>query len=69
MLKEKYIKVVLTDEEKGVLLKSAEILDELADVMDSVVSIDGYCDIDLEDLRDTIKAIAYERTFEINEKQ
>lgn len=67
MLKEKYIRVVLTDEEKGVLLKSAEIIDELADVMGSVISTDGYCDIDLEDLRDTIKAIAYERIFEINE--
>ena len=67
MLKEKYIKVVLTDEERGTLLKSAEILDELNDTMGGVISIDGYCDIDLEDLRDTIKAIAYERIFEINE--
>ena len=67
MLKEKYIKVILTDEEQGVLLKSAGILDELADTMGSVISTDGYYDIDLEDLRDTIKAIAYERIFEINE--
>lgn len=67
MLKEKYIKIVLTDEEKGNLLKSAEILDELADTMGSVISADSCYDIDLEDLRDTIKAIAYERIFEINE--
>lgn len=69
MLKEKYIKVVLTDEERGTLLKSAEILDELNDTMGGAISIDGYCDIDLEDLRDTIKAIAYERIFEINEME
>ena len=67
MLKEKYIKVVLTEEEKDDLLRSAKILDELADGMGGVVSTDGYYDIDLEDLRDTIKAIAYERIFEISE--
>ena len=67
MLKEKYIKVILTKEEGDTLLKSAEILDELNDTMGGVISIDGYCDIDLEDLRDVIKAIAYERIFEINE--
>lgn len=67
MQKEKYIKVVLTDEEEDILFKSAKILDELSDVVGGVVSTDGYYDIDLEDLRDTIKAIAYERIFEINE--
>ena len=67
MLTERYIKVVLTDEEKGNLLKSAEILDGLADVMGGVISADCYDDIHLEDLRDDLKAIAYERIFEINE--
>ena len=67
MLKEKYIKVMLTDEEADTLIKSAGILDGLADAMGGTISTDGYYDIDLEDLRDTIKAIAYERIFEINE--
>ena len=67
MLKEKYIKVILTEEERDALLKSAEILAELADGMGGTISTDGYYDIDLDDLRDTIKAIAYERIFEINE--
>ena len=67
MVKEKFIKVVLTDEEKDILLKSAEILDELTDAMGGVISASDYYDIDLEDLRDTIKAIAYERIFEISE--
>lgn len=67
MLKEKYIKVALTDGEKNILLKSAEILDGLADAIGSVISADGYYDIDLEDVRDAIKAVAYEGTFEINE--
>lgn len=65
MLKERYIKVTLTDEEKGVLLKSAEIIDELYDEMGEVIS--NEYSIYLEDLRDTLKSIAYERTFEINE--
>ena len=67
MIKEKFIKVILTDEEKDILIKSAEILDELADAMGGVISASGYYDIDLEDLRDTIKAIVYERIFEISE--
>ena len=67
MVKEKYFKVILTDEETDILIKSAEILNELADGMCGIVSTDGYYDIDLEDLRDTIKAIAYERIFEISE--
>ena len=67
MLKEKYIKVVLTDEEKNVLLESAKVIDELADIMGSVISTECYYDIDLEDLRDMLKAIAYERIFEIKE--
>lgn len=67
MLTEKYIKVTLTAEEKGVLLKSAEIIDELFDAMGEIISTAGYDDIDLGDLRDAIKAIAYEGTFEINE--
>lgn len=67
MRKDRYIKVVLTDEEKDTLLKSAEIIDELADVMGNVISADGYDDIDLEDLRDVTRAIAYERIFEISE--
>ena len=67
MLKEKYIKVVLTEEERDDLLKSAKILDGLADAIGDVVSAASYYDIDLADLRDTIKAIAYERIFEINE--
>lgn len=67
MLKEKYIKVVLTAEEQDILFKSAKIIDGLADAIGSVISTDGYCGIDLEDLRDTIKAISYECTFEINE--
>lgn len=67
MRKDKYIRVVLTDEEKDDLLKSAKIIDELADAMGNVISADGYYDIDLEDLRDTIKAIAYECIFEISE--
>lgn len=69
MLKEKYIRVVLTDEEKGILLKAAEICDELADEVGSIISTDAYYDIDLEDLRDTVKAIAYERIFETNEQE
>ena len=67
MLKEKYIKVMLTEEETDTLIKSAGILDGLADVMGGTISADGYYDIDLEDLRDALKAIAYERIFEINE--
>lgn len=67
MLKEKYVKVFLTDEEKDALLKSAEIINELADTVGGVVSVDSYDDIDLEDLREAIRAIAYERIFEINE--
>ena len=69
MLKEKYVKVILTDEERDALFESAQILDELADAMGSVISTSRYYDIDLEDLRDTIKAIAYERIFEINEQE
>ena len=65
MLKERYIKVTLTDEEKSILLKSAEIIDELYDEMGEVIS--NEYSIYLEDLRDTLKSIAYERTFEINE--
>lgn len=67
MLKEKYIKVMLTDGERDILLRSAEILDELTDAMGGVISASDYYDIDLEDLRETIKAIAYERIFEISE--
>ena len=67
MLKEKYIKVMLTDGERDILLRSAEIIDELTDAMGGVISASGYYDIDLEDLRETIKAIAYERIFEISE--
>jgi NTP pyrophosphatase (non-canonical NTP hydrolase) len=67
MRKDKYIRVVLTDEERDDLLKSAKIIDELADVMGNVISADSYYDIDLEDLRDTIKAIAHECIFEISE--
>lgn len=65
MLKERYIKVTLTDEEKSILLKSAEILDELYDEMGEAIS-NNY-PVYLEDLRDTLRGIAYESTFEINE--
>ena len=54
MLKEQYI-----------LLKSAESIDELFDEMGDTVS-NNY-PVYLEDLRDTLRGIAYEGTFEINE--
>ena len=55
----------LTDEEKSILLKSAEIIDKLYDEMGDTIS-NNY-PIYLEDLRDTLRGIAYEHTFEINE--
>ena len=67
MLKEKCIRVALTEGEKNILTSSAEILDELADAIGDVISAAGYYDIDLADLRDTIKAIVYEGVFEIDE--
>ena len=65
MIKEKHITITLTTEEQNILLKSAEFIDELIDTMGSVI-YDAY-NIDLEEVKDALKCIAYERTFEINE--